>query len=397
MNKFDVLSQIFENDEFNILNVKPKTSVSTENDRLFASFEDINNFYREHNREPEENITNISEYKLYIRLKGIREEQEKIDILKPVDKYNLLEIKKVKKEINSLDDLLNDSFFNSIDQEEKELFNLKHIPKTDERANADFVARREPCKNFDKYKKLFEEIQKDLKTGKRKLVEFKEENLKEGSFHIYNGVLIFLEEFHLKHRKHGERKKKDGRTKCIFENGTKSNMYYQSLSRTLYVNGKTVSDNFEYENENFLGHFSHINENDEESGYIYILSSGSEKKEINSIKNLYKIGFSTTDVEKRVKNARNEATYLMADVKIEAAYKCFNMNPQKLENLLHKFFGNYCLDIEIFDAKGKKHHPREWFIVPFNIIEEAIKLIITERIVDYEYNGKVLVKKDKKI
>jgi len=395
MDKFDILSLIFENDEFNILNVKSKASVSTENDKLIDSFKEINNFYKEHNREPKENITNIAEYKLYIRLKGIREEQEKINALKSVDNYNLLEIKKVKKEINSIDDLLNDSFFNSIDQEEKELFALKNIPEIDERASADFVARREPCKDFDKYKNIFKEIQKDLKTGKRKLVEFKEENLKAGSFHVYNGIIIFLEKFDLSRRKHGERKKKDGRTKCVFENGTMSNMYYQSLSRTLYVNGKTISNNFEKENEKFLENFNQINENDKESGFIYILSSKSEKKEINSIKNLYKIGFSTTDVAKRVKNAKNEATYLMADVKIESEWKCYNMNPSKLENLLHKFFGNYCLNIEIFDAKGKKHHPREWFTIPLDIIEEAIKLIISGRIVDYEYNGKLLVKKDK--
>jgi hypothetical protein len=37
---------------------------------------------------------------------------------------------------------------------------------------ADFVARRKPCKDFSKYEQQFKDVQKDLKNGKRKLLEF---------------------------------------------------------------------------------------------------------------------------------------------------------------------------------------------------------------------------------
>jgi hypothetical protein len=76
----------------------------------------------------------------------------------------------------------------------------------------------------------------------------------------------------------------------------------------------------------------------------------------------------------------------MAPVKIMSAYKCFNMNPQKLEQLIHKFFWKVCLNIDIFDNKWDRYIPREWFIVPLNVIEETINLIINWNIVNYKYD-----------
>ena len=103
-------------------------------------------------------------------------------------------------------------------------------------------------------------------------------------------------------------------------------------------------------------------------------------------KNLYKIGFSTTAVETRIKNAIKDPTYLMAEVKTMATYEVYNVNPHKLEQLIHKFFGNSCLDIDIIDEKGNLYRPREWFIAPLEIIEEAINLIVSGKIVDYRYD-----------
>jgi hypothetical protein len=101
---------------------------------------------------------------------------------------------------------------------------------------------------------------------------------------------------------------------------------------------------------------------------------------------LYKVGFSSNSVEERIKNAKNEATYLFADVQKVASYRVYNRNADKLEELLHRFFANACLDIDLFNEKGQRLNPREWFVVPFEIIEEAIRLILNESIVNYEYD-----------
>lgn len=271
------------------------------------------------------------------------------------------------------------------------LFDFNHTPKDYERAQADFVARRKPCKDFDKYKSIFIEVQKDLANGKRKLIDFKEDNLREGDFYVHNGVLLLLEKVDISQEEQtftsGKRIRKDGRTLCIFENGTESNMLYRSLAKILYVNGRVVTQNIDKINEEFIGKFSNVTSEDEEAGYIYVLKSKSQDEQITSIQNLYKIGYSKTEVEERIKNAEKEPTYLMAPVNIQGAWKCFNMNPQKLEQLLHNFFGTSCLDVDVFDGKGKRYAPREWFIAPIEVIEQAIELIINGKIVNYKFDA----------
>ena len=106
---------------------------------------------------------------------------------------------------------------------------------------------------------------------------------------------------------------------------------------------------------------------------------------IKTISDLYKIGFSK-NVNQRIKNAENDPTFLMGSVSLITYYECYNLNSNKLENLLHKFFSESCLDIDIYDNEGVKHKPREWFIAPLHIIEKVIELIINGTIVNYKYD-----------
>ena len=115
----------------------------------------------------------------------------------------------------------------------------------------------------------------------------------------------------------------------------------------------------------------------------------SSDPEIQTIQNLYKIGFSRVPVEERIKNAENEPTYLMAAVSIVTVFQCYNMNPQKLKQLLHTFFGEACLNIDIFDKNGQRHTPREWFVAPLNIIENAINLVLNGEFIHYKYDPKI--------
>jgi len=62
------------------------------------------------------------------------------------------------------------------------------------------------------------------------------------------------------------------------------------------------------------------------------------------------------------------------------------MNTQKFEQLLHNFFGASCLNIDIFDEKGRRHMPQEWFIAPIHVIDQAIEMIINEKIIHYKYD-----------
>jgi len=89
--------------------------------------------------------------------------------------------------------------------------------------------------------------------------------------------------------------------------------------------------------EGFIEEFSNITEEDKEAGCIYVLKSEGKKEEITSIENLFKIGYLTTAVEERIKNAENEVTYLRASVKIGSSCQCFNMNAKKFEKLIYNF------------------------------------------------------------
>lgn len=389
MDKDKLLQEIFKNDPLGLLNIKPSYSpTQNEDGRLVASFMAINDFFEKNNREPEQG-GGIQEHQLYSRLKSIRENPVKIEMLLKYDTYGLLNYQQ--KEINSLDDILNDDILGLLSDDSEGLFDLKHITKQDDRASADFIARRKSCKDFDKYESLFKDVQKDLSNGKRKLIEFKLGNLREGAFYVHNGILFLIEKIEITQKEHykedGTRVREDGRTRCIFENGTESNMLKRSVEKILYANGQVVSENADKVNQSFLEKFGNITDDDQEAGFIYILKSKSEKKEIREIQHLYKIGYSKTTVEERIKNAFQEPTYLMAEVRIVMAYKCYNMNPQKLEQLLHNFFGNSCLNIDIFDKNGNRHTPREWFIAPLDIIEQVIQFIISGEIVKYKYDS----------
>jgi hypothetical protein len=381
--KDKILDEIFSNDPFGLLNVKPSsTTARTADERLVASFQELSAFYEKNNREPELG-KGPQEHMLYSRLKNLREDKEKSESLKQYDTYGLLNF--VKKEINSLDDILGDDTFGLLDAEDNSLFEFKHVKSIKDRESTDFVARRKPCKDFNKYEQKFKDVHADLKAGKRQLVKFNEQNMQENTYFILNGMLVFLEKIY--NVKKDKNSKLDGRIYCVFENGTESKMLYRSLGKGLYENGFAVSHSSETNEKVLAENANLITDEDQEAGYIYILKSKSTHSEIQNINNLYKIGYSEIEVEQRIKNAEKEPTYLMAAVEVVSIFKCYNMNPQKLEKMLHNFFGNSCLSIDVTDNNGQRHTPREWFIAPLNVITETIHLIINGEILKYRFDS----------
>lgn len=386
------IDDIFNDDDFGLLDSKVKTStVKTDEERLIDSFEEINVFVDKNDREPSK--SSMSEYGLLAKLKNFRENEAQKKILKPFDRHNLLGYVEMEKQ--TIDDIFNDDDLGLLEPDKDlDIFKFKHTPRPEDRAEADFVAQRKPMKekDFVKYEKMFLQVHKEIKEGKRKIKPFKDvdKHLKEGQFYIADGIMLFLERANLKREqenlKESTLNRKDGRTRIIFENGTLSNMLYRSLSKALYNgNGKMISNTYEKTEQDLFVNSGLVQEEDIQSGWIYVLKTKSTKKEIAGIKDLYKIGFASGSVDDRIKNAKNEATYLFADVQKVATYRVYNRNADKLEGLLHRFFAKACLDIDLYNEQGQRLNPREWFVVPFEIIEEAIQLILNENIVNYEY------------
>ncbi len=402
------LKAILENDPLDILKAKPKvSSVISPDNRLKASFEAINQFIDEAGTEPTKS-RDINERRLFSRLESLRESPEKAAMLLDLDKHNLLADVEVPEplvaieEIETVGDVLDADPLGLLGssndgEEDVDIFDLKNLPSK-ERALTDYMAKRKPCKNFDNYADQFITVQQELKENKRKLIIFtdKGEALVAGNYYILGGILLYLESIDISSPEktiEGKRFRKDGRTRCIFENGTESNMLYRSLAKSLYHGGKIVTRTEDQINSEFKKNLGVIKEEDELAGTIYILQSLSKNAEIQSFDNLYKVGFSTTAVEKRIANAENEPTYLMSPVKVVAEYEAYNMNTQKFESLLHRFLADVCLDLKVADNKGRMHQPREWFIAPLDVINRAIELIVSGQIQHYRYDdmAKVIV------
>ncbi len=396
MKKKLTIDDIFEDDDFGLLDSKVKTStVKTDEERLIDSFEEINLFVDKNDREPSK--SSMSEYGLLAKLKNFRENEEQKKILKPFDRHNLLGYVEMEKQ--SIDDILNEEDeLGLLDADnDLDIFKFKHTPRPEDRADADFVAQRKPMKekDFEKYEKMFLQVHKEIKEGKRKIKPFTniEKNLRVGDFYLMNGIMLYLESANLKKEEiehiTSKRTRIEGRTRTIFENGTYSNMLYTSLGRGLQGNGKIITNTYEKIEHDLFVNSGLVQEEDAQSGWIYVLKSKSTNTQISSIKDLYKIGFASDSVDDRIKNARYEATYLFADVQKVATYKVYNRNADKLESLLHKFFANACLDIDLFNEKGQRLNPREWFIVPLREIEKAINLILNEQIINYKYDRSI--------
>ncbi len=369
------LDDIFNDDEFGLLEIKQKISnVKTEEDRLIDAFEEINIFIDKNNREP--STSSMSEYGLYAKLRNFKENETDKRILKPFDKHNLLghvEVKEV-----TLNDVLDDDDLGLLNTDnELDIFKYKHTPRNDSRAKTDFVAKRQPLndKEFGKYEEMFHKVHQEIKEGKRTLKDMGiyHDDLIEGNFYIISGVLLYLESMELETttwvQKSGNRERIEGRTRTVFENGTYSNMLFRSLGKQIRKEGKMVSNIDENIKENLFTNTNSVKEEDIQTGWIYVLKSKSENPDILNIKDLYKIGFSSTNVDQRIGNAKNEATYLFSDVKKIATYDVYNRNADKLESLLHRFFARACLNVDLFDKKGQRITPREWFVVPFEVME----------------------------
>ena len=368
------LKALLELDSFGLLESKPSVAPMTRDEKLVQSFQEINSFIEKYGREPQDS-SDVNELGLFLRLQGIRKNSKKIAQLKEFDTHSLLELT-----ADTIVNALESDEYGLLDDDEVDITTLRNVPDS-ARETSDFIAKQKACPNFEKYEPLFKQCQAELAIGKRKLEKYNDRQCVEGQFFELGGVLVYIDKiYHLERDKAG---KMDGRTRLIFENGKMSNMLFRSFAKRMYEKGKHISDDkLKFD---IGGPLLTPNANDTPAGYIYVLSSKSRDNDIRAIKNLFKIGFSETSVEERIKNAEREPTYLMAPVKIVASYATYNMNTQKFENLLHRFFNTCRISIDVFDADGNRHTVREWFQIPFEDIETAIDLLISGDIVHYKY------------
>ena len=356
-------------------------------ERVIAGFEEIQRFVDQHGRAPQHGEDKDIFERIYaVRLDQIRTQEICRSIVLSIDHQGLL----------SGAELAHTATVMPMDDDEllaelegvgvkSGLSELRHVRSTAEIQAAEEIAGREKCKDFDSFQPLFKKAKNELASGERQTRPFgKEVSVEIGNFFILSGQLVFVAEVGEKIRApNGE---SDARLRVIYDNGTESNLLRRSLQRALYKDeaGRRVTD------PDAGPLFSDTPEYDDiESGTIYVLRSLSDHPYVAEHRQLmHKIGVTGGKIDTRINNAENEATYLLAKVQVVASYKLFGINRTKLEYLFHRLFARAQLDLVIHDRFGHPVKPKEWFLVPLQVIDEAVRRIRDGSITDVTYDPK---------
>lgn len=374
---------------------------SPREERIIAGFEEIQRFVEKNGHPPRHGEDGDIFERLYgVRLGRLRALEECRTLLTAFDHQGLLTETPVSSAAlaDAMDD---DELLAELEGAagSSEITELRHVRTSAEKREAEEIASREKCLDFETFKPLFEQIQSDLESGLRttrpfvKDAGFLKADIQAGQFFILGGQTAYVAEV-------GETIKApngetDARLRVIYSNGTESDLLLRSLQRALYKDeaGRRIT-------ERSAGPLfdDQTGDGDQASGTIYVLRSKSDHPLVAANREiLHKIGVTGGSVERRIANARLDPTYLMADVEIVATYELYNVNRAKLETLIHKVFGAARLDVEIKDRFGQPIVPKEWFLVPLFAVDEAVNLIKDGTITGHFYDPKTarLVRTDR--
>lgn len=362
-----------------------KASRTPREERIIAGFEEITRFVAQHGREPQYGDDRDIFERLYaVRLQRLRDQPDCRVLLAEHDPTELLRGgTKVPSLGGGLDDAALLAELGVAVPSTSEITTLRHVKPREEVRAAEEIAIRTPCVDFDAFRPLFAGVRADLDHGVRETRPFERmAEIQQGEFFIVGGQIAYVAEKYEEFVTQYDRR--DSRLRVIYDNGTESGVLLRSLQRALYRDeaGRRISDPAAGP---LFG--SHSDDQDLESGTIYVLRSKSDHPTVAEHRDLiHKIGVTGGKVETRIANAAADATYLLADVDVVSTYRLFNINRSKLEALLHRIFARACLDLTVQDRFGHPVKPREWFLAPLQVIDEVVERIKDRSITDFEYD-----------
>jgi hypothetical protein len=367
---------------------KKEASRTPREERIIASFEEIQRFVEQHGRAPQHGEDRDIFERLYaVRLDRLRELVECRAVIESLDHQGLLTGAQPAP-LGVPEDIDDDELLAQLGVDDTTpggITELRHVRSAADKRAAEEIANRQRCEDFDNFKPLFEQVQKELGAGLRQTRRFERKSeIAPGRFYILGGQKAYVAT--MEQPTVNEHGNIDARLRVIFDNGTESNLLMRSLQKALQQDpaGRRIVELsagplFSDQNE----------EGDEASGIVYVLRSKSDHPAVAAHRDvLHKIGVTGGDIARRLANAKLDPTFLMAEVEVVATYELFNINRTRLENPIHRIFGPARLDIEIKDRFGQPVIPREWFLVPLFVINEAIEKIRDGTITGYVYDPK---------
>ena len=361
---------------------------TAQEERLIAGFEEILRFVEEHGRTPQHGEErDIFERLFAVRLDRLRALTDTHPLLMPLDARGLLQEAPSLVTTQQGEALDDDALLAELGvvegASEDDITQLRHVRSFEERKALEDIASRTPCADFERFAPLFERVEGDLKSGLRKTLRFgRDASVEKGNFFILGGQMAYVAEVGEPVRTpNGE---SNARLRVIYSNGTESDLLERSLQRALYKDetGRRVTDD---DHGPLFG--DTLEPDDIVNGTIYVLRSLSNNSYVVEHRELiHKIGITGGKVETRIANAEKDPTYMLAKVEVVATYKLSNLNRMRLENLFHRIFQGARLELTIEDRFGNPVKPREWFLVPLHVIDEAVRRIQDGSITDYVYD-----------
>lgn len=364
---------------------KKNSAFSAREERIIAGFEDIERYFEAHGRLPLHGEDRDIFERLYaVRLDRLREQEDCRTLLAPLDKHGLLGKVEASDQVED-DELDTDALFAELSGlgDEDDITQLRHVKSAEEKRAAEEIARRERCVDFEKFQPLFKQVKDDLANGTRVTRPFElKAEIRPGAFFIVGGLISYvagMDEIFT-----NAQGRTDARLRLIFDNGTESGMLMRSLQRQLNEDeaGRRITD--PVAGPLFA---DKTDGSDAETGTIYVLRSKSDHPAVTEHREvMHKIGVTSGSVDSRISGAEKSATYLLAGVEVVATYKVYGVNCQKLESLIHKVFAAAQINLTIPDRFGHQVKPREWFLVPMNVIDDAVQRIRDRSILEYRYD-----------
>ena len=370
---------------------------SARQQRIVAGFEEIERFVVEQGRLPQHGEERDIFERLYaVRLDRMRELPECREALASLDARGLLVVGDEQGVVTdgNLSELSDEELLASLGVEaapESDVTRLVHVRSRDEIKAAEEVAQRDICPDFDSFKPLFAEVKGDLKSGARQSVKYKDNaEIRQGDWFIVEGQTAIVAE--MGDPFVSDYGRFDSRLRVIYDNATQNELLLRSLQRALNrdkgsrrivaPDGQGNLPLFEDETN-----ATPDEPNETASGTIYVLRSQSDHPFIAEHRSIiHKIGVTGGSVQTRIAGAKQDPTFLLADVELVATFHLKNIDRQKLEVLLHKFLGAARLDMELEDRFKTPVKPREWFFVPLGVIEQIIDKINDKTLDGFRYD-----------
>ncbi len=226
---------------------KQQGSRTPREERIVAGFEEIQRFVEEHGRTPEHGDGRDIFERLYaVRLDRMRELEECRALIEPLDHQGLLAGGDSIAASIIPDDMDDDALLAELGVEaavSPEIAELTHVRSAAEKREAEEIANREKCHDFERFKPLFKEVQREIDAGLRQTRPFElKAEIQQGSWFIVGGQKAYVAG--VGERFTNPQGRTDARLRVIFDNGTESNMLMRSLQRALNKDeaGRRITD-----------------------------------------------------------------------------------------------------------------------------------------------------------